>query len=70
MIRGIELYLVIGTLIVLRLSYLKCDIHYYIEERFGLYGTFLFGLILFPILMTFKFYYWNFIECNQYGIKK
>jgi len=45
----------------------KLDI---MQKYIGIYGVIFILLLFLPILLLTKFYYWNFIEPEQYGTKQ
>lgn len=68
MIAGIIIYLVLGIFYCI---YLESEKSHKIAEKYGIIEWHLVMIILFiPIIAIYYFYLWNFIDCEQYGIKK
>ena len=68
MIAGIIIYLVLGALYSI---YLDTDKSHNIAKKYKIIKLHILLLYLFiPIIAIHYFYYWNFIDCEQYGIKK
>lgn len=67
MIAGIIIYLLVGFIYISNSFRNEIKNNLPKEHILNFYAI---SCIIYPIAIIEDFYYWNFIDCEQYGIKK